>query len=161
MMSGVWRKYRPGRQQPEHADEPPTDPAPYDAAAPRPRYEPPAASTPPPRPYPPRRGIRAGGQRSSGAGIAIAAVGVVAAVGIGIAASNASSEEDSGWHDCIESYQDEEPGLLTPADFCEIGHERPAGYDEYDDYDFDPYNPDQYDSWEDFDDGGSGYEFDN
>lgn len=167
MMPGVWDKYRPGQQQPEHVEEPPTEPSPYDADASRPRYEPPAATAPPvqplPRPYASRPGIRAGGHRSGGAGIAIAVVGVIAAVGIGVAASNGAAspeEEYAGWYDCIESYADEEPGLLTPADFCEIGHEKPPGYSEYDDYDFDPFNPDQYDSWSEFEDGGSEYEFD-
>lgn len=165
MMPRVWSTYRPGKQQPEHAQEPPTDPAPYDVDASRPRYEPPvtraALPRPLPRPFAPRPGIRAGGHRSSGgAGIAIAAVGIVAAVAMGVAAaSGAASPEDeyADWYDCIESYQEEEPGLLTPADLCEIGHERPPGYSEYDDYDFDPFDPDRYDSWGDVENGDDGY----
>lgn len=151
MLFGVWDKYEPGPSEPDQPEVAP--PAPYRPPLPDPL----------PRPYAPRPGVRAGGPRSSGgAGVVIAVVGMIAVVGIGVAASNGAAspeQEYSGWYDCIESYQDEEPGLLTPADFCEIGHEKPPGYSEYDGYDFDPFNPDQYDTWQDFEDGDSNYNY--
>lgn len=88
---------------------------------------------------------------SCGTGVAIGGVAIAIAIAIG-AASGADDSASSGseyqdWYDCIDSYSDEEPGFLTPADLCEIGHERPPGYTEFDDYDW-SYEQD-YDSWDD------------
>ena len=85
--------------------------------------------------------------------VAIVGIMVTLAIGVGAMGSDGSSFEQSGWDACIESYADDEPGLITPADLCEIGHERPPGYTEYDDYDWDP-NQD-YDSWSDVEDDGN------
>lgn len=82
--------------------------------------------------------IRAGGSRS-GAGVVVGLVAfmVAAGVAVGIAGSaeQQSVEPDySGFYDCVaEEQADGDSGLLSPADLCEIGNERPPDYvDEYD-----------------------------
>jgi hypothetical protein len=105
-----------------------------------------------------RRGVTSRGKHASPAVAAFGIVGVVVfavAVGGGLSDSGFVEEpSDAGWYDCIESYADDEPGILTPADLCEIGHDRPADYTGFDDYDFDPLGP-EYDSWREWEDDGS------
>jgi len=83
---------------------------------------------------------RAGGQ-SKGFGAAIGIVAAVVSVAIGLGIGNAaktSSESDySDWYDCIAEESAGDPGLLSPADLCEIGHKRPPDY--VDDYEYDPF----------------------
>lgn len=117
------------------------------------KREPQSGRQPPPRPAPQRRSvadefrpaIRAGGQsRGVGAAIAIVAAVVSVAIGIGVASSvETSSESDySDWYDCIAEESAGDPGLLSPADLCEIGHERPPDY--VDDYECDPFEDSGY-----------------
>lgn len=158
MMPGVWNRYEPGEPQPEPEEPAGTaDAAPYDAAATRSRYEPPVP--PVSRPVPPAPRVRTGGP-PTGLSAALAAVAVAVTIGVGVAASEGVAEPEapySDWYECIEEYDDREPGLLTPADLCEIGHERPPGYTEFDDYEFDPFDPDRFDSWSEYDDDGWEY----
>ncbi|GAA1507213.1 hypothetical protein [Nocardioides humi] len=86
------------------------------------------------------RSTRTGGD--AGAGVALGIVGALAAVVIGIVvASSAGSttnreSDDSDWYACIaEQKAQARGGLLSPADLCEIGHERPSGYVDDDEYD--------------------------
>lgn len=81
----------------------------------------------------PRRG--AGGRV---VGLALAGVAAVIAVGVGVGAAEMdSSDSESEWYACIAEYDDGEPGLLSPADLCDIGHDRPDDYvDDFEPQDF-------------------------
>ncbi|WGX96595.1 hypothetical protein [Nocardioides sp. L-11A] len=90
------------------------------------------------------RAIRAGGS-NPGTGPVVGIVAVVATVVIGaLVASSVGAAQESDhadWYDCIaEERADGSGGLLSPADLCDIGHERPPGYvDEEDDEEVAPF----------------------
>ncbi|TNM38320.1 hypothetical protein FHP29_13685 [Nocardioides albidus] len=77
-----------------------------------------------------------------------ATVGAVAAgffvlvmllVGVVAASETSSSEPQSDyddWYACIAEEEADGSGLLSPADLCELGHDRPPGY--VDTYEYDP-----------------------
>lgn len=157
MIPAMWRRYEPPA---EHEPEDPEQPAQW-PVLPDPTREVEQPQQARPASYSSNRPRVAAGTsgKSPAAGLLVGMVSVLGAVAIGVGAAGSaddSSGEQSEWDACIASYADKEPGLLTPADFCEIGHERPPGYTEYDDYDWEPGQ--DYDTWSDVEDGdGYGY----
>jgi hypothetical protein len=140
----VWNRYEPPSEQ--QPDEPQPERPQQPASWPRLEDAPPEApALPQPLPgrYDPaahRRGpgrVVSGRQAASPAAALFGIVALVAVAGVGFAAVGSSQareqSEREAWDECIASYRDREPGLLSPADLCEIGHERPEGYTEYDD----------------------------
>ncbi|MBM7517740.1 hypothetical protein [Nocardioides nitrophenolicus] len=88
-------------------------------------------------------GARGGG---SATGVLIGILVVIAVVVIGAVASSAewtgSGADHSDWYDCIAEQEADGTGLLSPAELCDIGHERPPGY--VDTYEYDPLGDDGY-----------------
>lgn len=110
MMSSMWEQYEAPKEQP--ATHEPRDPG---------------LSRP-----------AAGGRGAQGAVVGLVAVVAMIGGGVAIASSNGTSESDySDFYECVAEEEADDPGLLSPADLCDIGNERPPDYvDDYE-YEFD------------------------
>ena len=150
----MWRRYEPPAEpEPEDPEQPARWPVLPDATQ---RARQPQQASRSPYSSNRRRPLAAAGASGKGStgGLLVGMVGVLATVAIAFGTAGSvddAGSEQSGWDACIDSYADDEPGLITPADLCEIGHERPPGYTEYDDYEWEPGQ--DYDSWSDVEDG--------
>lgn len=89
--------------------------------------------------------IMAGGTRSkTGLGVFVG-LASLALIGfsVGTARSWDSEPSYSGFYECVAEKEAEgDPGLLSPADLCEIGNERPPDY--VDDHEYDPFEDSGY-----------------
>ncbi|MCX6398807.1 MAG: hypothetical protein NTX33_02610 [Propionibacteriales bacterium] len=88
--------------------------------------------------------VVAGGARSRGAGAVVGLAATVVIVGSGLAIAGSGNDEPdySGFYDCVAAEEADDPGLLSPADLCEIGNERPPDY--VDDYEYDLFEDSGY-----------------
>lgn len=134
----MWNKYEPPAEQ--QPDEPRPEPEQSQQPASWPRLGDGRPEAAPRRRYRPAPGHVVAGRSSASPVAALAGIiGIIAVAGVGFAAVGSSQSQErserEAWDECIASYGDREPGLLSPADLCEIGHERPEGWadDEYDD----------------------------
>lgn len=137
----MWNTYEPPSEEqpdeplPEGSQRPPASwPRLPDAPSQGPR---PLSPQPHPRTYRGASGHRVAtgsrGSTSAGALLGLGAAIASVAIGIGTAglASGGPSQEQlerEAWDECIAEYDGRDSGLLSPADLCEIGHERPEGY---------------------------------
>lgn len=122
MMDPMWEQYEPPSERPEQQ-----------SATPDPGLRPSGPGRRPP--------LVAGGSRpGSGSGVAVGLVATLAIIGIGVGlASSGDPEPDySGFYACVAEEEADDPGLLSPADLCDIGNERPPDY--VDDYEYDVFD---------------------
>lgn len=127
----MWEQYETPEEKRENAASSSPDPSP-----PHDTDQPPTISVFPPG-VPRSRPTR----DSSGAGVVGGVVAALVAVGISATAlaanSSGGAQDHSGFHDCVAEQEAGDPGLLSPAEICEIGNERPTDY--VDDYEYDPF----------------------
>lgn len=84
--------------------------------------------------------IVAGGTRprsGSGNGLVVGLVASLAIIGgiVGVARSAEPEPDYSGFYECVAEQEAGDSGLLSPAELCQIGHDRPPDY--VDDHEFD------------------------
>lgn len=107
------------------------------------QYEPPGEQPAEPQRIA-RRPIVAGRSRAgTGVGIFIGLVAILVVVAITVGAVGSSEPDYSGFYNCVaEKNAEDDTGLLSPADLCEIGNERPPDY--VDDHEYDPFEDSGY-----------------
>lgn len=132
----VWEQYDVSGDRPEQPDEPPATVGPTQPRRPRD----PGFSGSPSTGTTAGSPTVAGGSRGS-AGLIVGLVAVIGTIGGGVAIASSAAEPEpdySGFYSCVAEEEADDPGLLSPADLCEIGNERPPDY--VDNYEYDPFD---------------------
>lgn len=125
----MWEQYEPSGEEPTENAKPTRPPLGSERQW---------AELPDPQP------IIAGGTRSgSGRGVFIGLASLVfIGTCVGVAGSWDPEPDYSGFYACVAEKEADGPSLLSPADLCEIGNERPPDY--VDDHEYDPFEDSGY-----------------